>query len=83
LVGQLTGEALCKSGYDCGICFSFELCGIEHESKDVLSINFAVASILQLGETRTFGLQHIAPFHCLKLNWRFSIYLSSSQLNQG
>lgn len=40
LVGQLTGEALCKSGYDCGICFSFELCGIEHESKDVLSINF-------------------------------------------
>jgi hypothetical protein len=55
LVGQLTGEALCKSGYDCGICFRCELCGIEDESKDVLSINFAVASILQPGETRTFG----------------------------
>jgi hypothetical protein len=39
LVGQLTGEALCKNGYDCGIYFSFELCGIEHETtKDVLSI---------------------------------------------
>jgi len=45
-----------------GFASVFELCGIEHESKDVLSINFAVASILQLGETRTFGLHILHLF---------------------
>jgi hypothetical protein len=83
LVGQLTGEALCKSGYDCGICFSFELCGIEHESKDVLSINFCSCFNFAARGDQNLWVTHIAPFHCLKLNWRFSIYLSSSQLNQG
>jgi hypothetical protein len=73
LVGQLTGEALCKSGYDCGICFRCELCGIEDESKDVLSINFAVASILQPGETRTFGSHILHLFTAW--SWTGGFYL--------
>lgn len=62
-----------RVGMIVGFASVFELCGIEHESKDVLSINFAVASILQLGETRTFGLHILHLFTAW--SWTGGFYL--------